>query len=327
MKSSGGGGGGGGGGFPSGPRLTPKQKAERDRKEAAKARKESGHARTEAGGAREEAAHARGEARHEEQLARKDIKEGFTTEAKRDEARAGRDLARARRDDARADRDVARSKRDAARGRRDMGRARTAGLARAGRPGGWILGGNDRHESCAATAVANALLLATGHRAADDDVLRLWWHSGGSVIGALESADLLHHGQGRLGFQRAGGCGILAGHVARPGDKFILGRDGVTRDTSAGFGQQPAGDLCAGREARVGPAVLPVGHAPIVLELDLQQAQREQGAWDWEPSPPWGVHAAVLAGGHLITWGRAVPVTEAFLDEQVTAAYAITGGV
>jgi hypothetical protein len=174
------GGGSSAGGFPTGPALTPKQKAERDRAEASKARGEAEKAREDARKAGAEARRDEGRAaadrkRHEYKFARQEMRE-----ARGDLAREGRDLARAARDQARA--------------RRDMGRARTAGLARAGAGGAWVLGGNDQYLTCAATAVANSLLLATGQRLSDDEVLSLHLAAAGSldaeasVQGVLEAA-------------------------------------------------------------------------------------------------------------------------------------------
>ena len=167
-----------GGGFPTGPELTPKQKAERDRAEASNARIEAQDARIAASVAAEEAAAderraAADRRRHEYKYARQEMRE-----ARADLARERRDLARAARDQARA--------------RRDMGRA--AGLARAGTGGAWVLGGNDRYETCAAAAVANSFLMATGQRLSDEDVLGLHVAAAGhldlpaSVLGVLEAA-------------------------------------------------------------------------------------------------------------------------------------------
>jgi len=53
-------------------------------------------------------------------------------------------------------------------------------------PGAWILGGNDAADNCAAVAVANALLVATGHRVPDAELLRIH-----SLAGPLSIADVL----------------------------------------------------------------------------------------------------------------------------------------
>jgi hypothetical protein len=172
------------GSFPTGPSLTPKQKAERDRAEA-------GKARTEAAKAREEARKAGKEAGKEEERAAADRERGEYRYAREEMREARHNLGRERRD-------LARAARDQARARRDTGRARTAGLARPTVPGGWVLGGNDRYATCAAAAVANSLLLATGIRAGDEDVLALHVAAAGhpgtpaSVLGVLEAA--LEHG-------------------------------------------------------------------------------------------------------------------------------------
>ena len=268
------------GGFPTGPELTPKEKAERDRKEAAKAREEAGKAR-------EEGRKAGREAREEEKRAEEDRKRHEYKFAREEMREARHNLARERRDDARAARDMARS-------RRDLGRARTAGLARPGSGGTWVLGDNDRYDSCAAVAVANSLLLATGTRLSDDKVLGLHVAAGGgresgaSVLATLEAAGI-----------RPSSCGA----AARPSGG---GRSRVALSRSSALA------------ARHRTAV------PLIVELALQQSQRDQSAWDYDPSPPWGIHAVLLADGFAVTWGRAVPVTEAFLASQVIAVWAVT---
>lgn len=239
---------GGAGGFPTGPELTPKEKAERDRKEAA-------NARSEAQKAREEAAKAGREARREEERARADRRRHEYKDARQEMREARHNLARERHD-------LARAERDQARARRDTGRARTAGLTRPGSGGAWILGGNDEYLTCAAAAVANSLLLATGTRLSDEDVLDLHVAEAGSpdapasVLGVLETAQ----------------------------------RFGLARGFDEG-------------KADINP------HG-LILEIAL----------------PGGIHAVLLADGFAVAWGRAVPVTQAFLERQTVAAWSVTWG-
>jgi hypothetical protein len=49
--------------------------------------------------------------------------------------------------------------------------AKRRGLAGPATGGGWVLGGNDMHDTCAAAAIANSLLLATEIRAADEEII------------------------------------------------------------------------------------------------------------------------------------------------------------
>jgi hypothetical protein len=137
-----------------------------------------------------------------------------------DAAAAVRDLARAGRDRASAARDVARAKRDLTASRTKTGRLPRHEAARkkheaarhehrkvthhrikakekrpglAGRPPSmssepWISGRNDQHSGCAAVAVANSLLLATGHRVSDAAVTDLYYRAtGGPDRGATIS--------------------------------------------------------------------------------------------------------------------------------------------
>lgn len=290
----------------SGPKLTSAQKIAKYKSEAAKARKEAAKARLESAKARREsrkaaaevnkklaeAAHATteaGKAIAQEAIdLRKKNPAGATYEAaraERDLAKAARyraaaehDRAKVQRDDARAVRDLARSRRDDARSARDLAKARGVGLASpvAAADGGWILGGNDWHRGCAAVAVSNGLLAATGTRVTDEDVLLLY----AATTGNQDT-----------------GAGVEAT---------------LSTAETLGIGKCfPAGRNLAGK------------HAGVLVELALTVAQRDQDVWDWEPAPLWGVHAALLLDGHVITWGRAVPVTTAFLAGQVTGAWCV----
>jgi hypothetical protein len=254
----------------SGPYLTAAQKAARDRAEAS-------NARTEAGKAREEAAKAGAEARRDQQRAAADRKRHEPAFAREEMREARKDLARERRDLARAGRDSARAGRDAA-------RARTAGLARPGTGGGWVLGGNDRYLTCAAAAVANGLLLATGTRLSDEEVLGLHAAAGG---GAGSGASVL---------------GVLEATALVPGFPVCSPWPADRRSDGGGFG-----GFAAAATADVVPA--PGDLTPsLILELAL----------------PGGLHAVLLADGFAVTWGRAVPVTQAFLERQTVATWAVT---
>ena len=61
----------------------------------------------------------------------------------------------------------------------------------------------------------------------------------------------------------------------------------------------------------------------LILDLDLGEAQMSQDAWDCDPDPGWGTHAAVLAGDSVVTWGGLIPVTAEFLEYQVAAAWRV----
>jgi hypothetical protein len=70
----------------------------------------------------------------------------------------------------------------------------------------------------------------------------------------------------------------------------------------------------------------PLAEDGLILDLDLAEAQLLEAAWDWEPDPDWGTHAAVLAGDCVITWGGVIPVTAEFLEFQVAAAWRVIWG-
>ena len=193
-------------------------------------------------------------------------------------------LALARRDRARAKLDMRKARADArghplaaapkAKAKAAKRRAKLASPAAV--PGGWILGGNDRHHSCAAAAVANSLLAATGVRATSSQVQALYAAaSGGRDRGATIPETITA--------ARAGLAGWYPVTVTQLDDGEPITGDG------------------------------------LVLYLELQTAQQRQDVWDHEPTPPWGYHAGVLSGGHVITWGAARPVTTGFLAAQAVA--------
>ena len=291
------------GSFPTGPSLTPKQKAERDRAEAANARTEAQNARIEARSAGELA-------REEEARAKADRAKGEYKYAREETREARHNLARERRD-------LARAARDQARARRDRARARTAGLARPSVSDGWILGGNDRWLTCAATAVANSLLLATGKRVSDEDVLALHEaaagspDAGASVLSVLEAAqehglagvrledaaDLLDH------LQDIASLPVVAfADFPGAGDEFLFAGDLVAGLAPVDLGEQAPGHVGTGRELRVEPGLV----HPLIVETAL----------------PGGIHAVLLGDGFTVTWGQAVEA----LPGQVLAAWPITWG-
>ena len=156
-------------------------------------------------------------------------------------------------------------------------RKRRAKLANpAAMPGGWILGGNDRRNSCAAVAVANSLLAVTGIRATDAQVEALY----AAATGRRDRGATIPE---TLTAARAGLAGWYPATVTQLDDGEPIAGDG------------------------------------LILYLDLQTAQRRQDVWDYEPTRPWGDHAGILAGGHVITWGAAHPVTPSFLAAQAVA--------
>ena len=162
--------------FPSKKALRREYKGEARREEASAHREQI------------DASHRRAEAAHYQQEAAKAEREGYKKEAEYD-------LAKARREQAAARRDTANARRNEAKARRNTAKARHVGLAIPGAiADGWILGGNDWHQGCAAVALANHLLAATGLRVTGRDVLDLYWltaddpGTGAGVLATLEAA-------------------------------------------------------------------------------------------------------------------------------------------
>jgi hypothetical protein len=161
------------------------------RSELASAARETAESKTQAA----RAAHSRAEAAADIAKAKAHAKKGDTAAAKRELADAARDDARAARDIARSKRDAARAGKNKVKAKKNALKAKAVSLALPGAvEDGWILGGNDWHLGCAAVAVANSLLMATGWRASDEDVLALYlaasggMDAGASVLATLEAA-------------------------------------------------------------------------------------------------------------------------------------------
>ena len=293
--------------FPSDKALRREYKGEARREEASARREEA------------DASHRRAEAAHYQQEARKAEREGYKKEAGYDLAKAAREQAEARRDQAKAGRNRAKSARNRV-------KAARVGLAVPGAvSGGWIAGGNDWHQGCAAVALANCLYAATGLRVSDRDVLDLYWltaddpGTGAGVLATLEAAAEFGLGGMRPHFTEARGPGLGAAPGASLGESSVPPGTGLECDSAA-----------LGAASRLTPLSVESVRQPetpcestLLLDLRLQQAQRHQPVWDALPSPDWGAHAGVLAGDKVITWGREVPVTGDFLAQRVAGAWAV----
>ena len=323
-----------GGKFPTKKALRREYKGEARREDASARREEA------------DASHRRAEAEHYRQEAAKAEREGYRKEAEYD-------LAKARREQAGGP--VARHGESPCRNQakataRNRHKAAHVGLTAPGAvPDGWILGGNDWHQGCAAVALANHLYASTGLRVSDGDVLGLYRLTaddpaqGASIQATLEAAAEYGLGGMRpLGFrpvevnerdavQERRGAGLGADdrreldalHFGQP--DVLDGGPVALLDDHRHRGLLPARlsrlDADARDVGRGDPALVLVH--PLIVDLRLQQAQRHQPVWDASPSPDWGAHAGVLAGDRVITWGREIPVTGDFLAQRVAGAWSV----
>jgi hypothetical protein len=118
----------------------------------------------------------------------------------------------------------------------------------------------------------------------------------------------------------ASGDDIAALHAAAGGD----GEGAGLRDVLETAARRGLAGIRLASATKVTPTVdLPGG---VVASVHLELAQASQGTWADEPSPLWGLHAAVLAGGHALTWGRAIPLAASFTARQVLAAWVLDWG-
>jgi hypothetical protein len=145
------------------------------------------------------------------------------------------------------------------------------------------------------------------------------------------------HGKGRHGLAQPGALPLCASLAAA---ESLLAATGTAagEDDLLRLHEAAGGDADGASVAGVLAALMRGGLAGVrplsvaevfpgegtVVSLRLELAQADQQTWDAGPSPFWGLHAAYLTEGCALTWGRAVPVTEAFLERQALAAWAVT---
>lgn len=179
----------------------------------------------------------------------------------------------------------------------------------------WCLCGNDRFGDCGPVAVDNDRRLVTS--ALSDGV---------PAYPALDDVYDLYRRSGNPAFSPdnpPGAAGDDGVDVQTMCEALVTGGFGGVR--AVAFAQVDHTDPEAVRAA---VAVF----GSVLLGVNLTQAQRGQtpdGVWDGVPgSPAWGGHA-VLAGSYnldfveVVTWGRRVRCTNAFLASQLDEAWVV----
>jgi hypothetical protein len=177
-------------------------------------------------------------------------------------------------------------------------------LAGAPLGGGWILGGNDTADNCAAVAVANALLAATGLRVPDAELLRIHDRAGPlSIAEALAAAREIHEADA-IHERRLSGLGVQ--HHAEL-DALHIGQPDFLDDVAVALldDHPPAvpvrADGYAGAIGRGDPALVLVH--PLIVGL----------------ATPHGPHAGLLLGDALVTWGGLMALPDDWVLEECWA--------
>jgi len=170
--------------------------------------------------------------------------------------------------------------------------------------GGWILGGNDAADNCAAVAVANALLAATGRRVPDAELLRIHDRAGPlSIAEALAAAREIHEADA-IHERRLAGVGVQ--HHAEL-DALHLGQLEHLDDSAVAllddYPPVAAGPVNGnGRDIGRGDPAFVLVH-PLIVGL----------------ATPHGPHAALLLGDALVTWGGEMALPGDWLLEECWA--------
>ena len=225
--------------------------------------------------------------------------------------------------------------------------------------GGWILGGNDTADNCAAVAVANALLEVTGHRMSDAELLGLHDRAGPlsiaealAALGAQRSTELAldEHLALLCDVQRVGAShaapvldepglhGAIHGLIAEfgaavradgPGNGE-LGASGVFCDV-LDCGSHVRPDALHVRPLRSSDVEVPTRecHKSRRSSRDFYVTELQPQPGDAVPWPvvaglatPHGPHAGLLLpGGALVTWGGEMALPG---DWDIEEAWAVT---
>jgi hypothetical protein len=181
----------------------------------------------------------------------------------------------------------------------------------------WVLGGNDRFGTCGPTGAANSRLLT------------LLYLSGAVFTPTDEDVFDLYRRSGNPDFDPETGAGDNGVDLQTMLEAMHSG--GLAGTKPVCFAQVDHTNL---DEVRAAEAIFGSVLLGVVLDT-AQQAQTDEGLWDYASSAVWGGHA-VLSGRYtddavaeasdrtgVVTWAEVVDTTDRFLDLQLEEAWVI----
>jgi hypothetical protein len=81
---------------------------------------------------------------------------------------------------------------------------------------------------------------------------------------------------------------------------------------------------CFPRAVRLVPVTrASVRRSGLICGAELSLEHQHRAFWECDHGPGWALHAMVLRGGHVITWGGEIAVSESFLGCHVTELWAV----
>lgn len=205
---------------------------------------------------------------------------------------------------------------------------------------GWNLGGNDQYGTCGPTALANYMSMA------------YWNLMGVQVLVSDDAIFKLYAASGNEGFPPSPDNGVDLNYLLTQAVKIGLEitytgvtNPAVTTEWSKLPGQAPVAgaaelvkpvafaalDTTTIDEVRRATAIFGGVELGVTLET-AQQQQTATGVWAYAPSPVWGGHAIMGAAytssssgadEEIISWAQPVGLTDSFVSNQLSQAYAI----